>query len=71
MQESSGPFTLTLSPGARKRGRTCRMTTIAVPRIVWLVLAECLIAARPAVADEGRPNVVVILCDDLGYGIAL
>ena len=44
------------------------MTTIAVPRIVWLVLAECLIAARPAVADEGRPNVVVILCDDLGYG---
>ena len=38
------------------------------PHYHWLVLAVILLAMRPVAADESQPNVVVILCDDLGYG---
>lgn len=33
-----------------------------------LILVAILLAARPVHAESALPNVVVILCDDLGYG---
>ncbi len=39
-----------------------------LPPLPLVALGVCLAAATPEASADERPNIVVILCDDLGYG---
>ena len=39
-----------------------------MPRLSILLVALLLVVAHNALAAERPPNVVIIYCDDLGYG---
>ena len=45
-----------------------KLTNIAFPGMLILSAALCLFSAPPAIAAEGKPNIIFILADDLGYG---
>lgn len=36
--------------------------------LLWLLIIFCRPVSGPLKADESRPNMIVILCDDLGFG---
>ena len=49
--------------------RTCRLTFVAVCPLLVAMSARLLFAQLPTDGHpEARPNIVYILCDDLGYG---